>query len=260
MQIFTPANRNNTMSGQLTKIENQSLGVQPEPTIAQILAGAVQGGITTANVEVVERLIALKQQMQADDDRRDFARALAKLQSECQPVSASKSVPGNDGTVRYKYAPFEGIMKAVSPLLAANGFSVTFDTDIADGRVTVTCTLMHISGHAQANKFACRIGKGPPASSEAQGDGAATTYAKRFALCAALNIVVEQDTDGADDARTVGEVIDWQEADELRERVKKCGADEKAFLTYAGAKTFEDIQKNRLDALKKMLAKKEASK
>jgi hypothetical protein len=245
------------MTKELT-IKPEPLAVQQEPSIAMILSSAVQGGITKDNVEVVERLIALQKEMRSDEDRREFARALATLQSECQPVAASKSVPGNDGTVRYKYAPFEGIMKQVSPLLARNGFSVTFDTDIADGRVTVTCTLMHVSGHAQANKFACRIGKGPPASSEAQGDGAATTYAKRFALCAALNIVVEQDTDGADDARNVGEVIDWQEADELRERVANCGADEKAFLQFAGATKFEDIQKNRLVELKKMLATKEA--
>jgi len=224
-----------------------------------ILSSAVQGGITKDNVEVVERLIALQKEMRADEDRRDFARALANLQSECQPVSASKAVPNKDGTVRYKYAPFEGIMKEVSPLLARNGFSVTFDTAIGDGRVTVTCTLMHTSGHAQSNKFACRIGQGPPMSSDAQGDGAATTYAKRFALCAALNIVVEQDTDGADDARNVGEVIDWKDAVELKERVHNCGADVKAFLAYAGAKTFEEIQKNRLEALHKMLCKKEAA-
>jgi hypothetical protein len=49
-----------------------------------------------------------------------------------------------------------------------------------------------------------------------------------------------------------------QDADELRERVANCGADEKAFLQFAGAAKFEDIQKNRLVELKKMLAAKEA--
>jgi len=248
------------MTTELTTREAMPLATQPtEPSIAMILQAAVQGGVTKDNVEVVERLMAMHKEMRSDDDRRDFARALAALQAECQPVAASKAVPNKDGTVRYKYAPFEGIMKSVSPLLARNGFSVTFDTQIVENRVTVTCTLMHVSGHSQSNKFACRIGQGPPMSSDAQGDGAATTYAKRFALCAALNIVVEQDSDGADDARNVGEVIDWKDAVELKERVQNCGADVKAFLTYAGAKTFEDIQKNRLEALHKMLCKKEAS-
>lgn len=233
--------------------ENSQLATR-EPSIPQILAAAVQGGITKENVEVVKELVAMQKQMRDEEAQRDFAAAFAKLQAECAPVKASKAVPGNDGTIRYCYAPYEAIMKEVAPLLKTHGFAVTFDTDIVEGRVIATCTLMHTSGHSKSNKFAARIGSGPPKASEAQSDGAATTYAKRFALCAALNIVVEgidNDAKGQD-----LEPITEQESVELQEWCEQTGADKAKFLKFAGVSKFADIPRSKLPELKEILRRR----
>lgn len=208
-----------------------------QPTIADIMSAVVQGGITSDSVAVMERLCALKAQEDARGAEREFASAFATLQADTPNIQALKIVPGNDGEARYKYAPYEDIMRAVQPFLKSNGFAVTFDSSVSEdgSRVTVKCTLMHRGGHSRSNSFTGRIGAGPPKSSDSQKDGAGYTYAKRFALCAALNITIEQDADGADH-NAIGECLDEIAADELFDRCEEVHANKAKFLRFGGIK------------------------
>lgn len=211
---------------------------------AQLMQAIIDKGITPESVGVMKELIAMKEHLDDKQAERDFAKAFNALQAEMPNIAASKAVPNNDGSTRYTFAPFEKIMEAVRPLLLKHGFTVSFSMTFAEGRIIQTCTLQHTGGHSRTNSFAVRIGKGPPGSSEAQGDGAASTYAKRFALCNALNIVIEQDTDGAPgtDARNEGELITSDKVQYLREQVKETGYKESSFLALAGVETYEAIR------------------
>lgn len=224
-----------------------------EPSVAIMLQQAMAGGVTAENVAAVSQLVALYERMQDKQAERDYAAAFVKLQSEMPKVHATKGVPNSDGSIRYKFAPFEEIMRQVQGPLRDGGFTVTFDQKIEEGRISAICTLMHVGGHSRSNTFSSRIGKGPPGSSETQADGAASTYAKRFALCNALNIVVEHD----DDARAVGSPVTALQARELKQRVERAKADEAAFLKFAGAANYESIPCERWEALDEMLFKKE---
>lgn len=228
-----------------------------QPSIIQILSAAVQGGVTAENVAVVEKLLAIREREQAAEAQRDFARDFARLQASTEPVKATKSVANNDGTPRFRYAPYEEIMAEVRPLLTDNGFSVMFDTRVVDDgkRVVVTCKLIHQSGHISEGQFSARIGKGPPGSSEAQGDGAAASYARRVALCNMLNIVTE---DVNSDARGSDEAITAAEAEELRAGFAETGAVEKTVLHWLGATSFADVPANRLAEARDQIAKRRA--
>ncbi len=235
-------------TAELSLVAEQPLTVQP----AQMLKAVIDKGVTAESVGVVERLVALYERMTDKDAERQFAVAFAKLQSEIPAINAVREVPNNDGSVRYCYAPYEEIMAKVRPVLLRNGFTVTFSSAVTDTRIVQSCTLQHISGHKRTNNSAARIGKGPPGSSDAQGDGAASTYAKRFALCDALNIVVERDTD----ARAEAGCITFEQAQYLRELVKETKSDERAFLKYAGASDYAHITADRYDVLARELHKK----
>lgn len=228
----------------------------PEPSVGQMLQSMCDRGVTDANVAAFERLIALKERMEDRAAEKEFASAFARLQAAIPAVEATRAVPGRDGGIRFKFAPYEDIMYAVRPLLVEHGFSVSFNTDFKDGRIHQTCTLMHSGGHSRSNTFMVRIGSGPPGSSEAQADGSAATYAKRFALCAALNITIEHDTD----ARNEGQPISFEQAQTLKDLVKETKSDEKVFLSYAGATKYEEIGSARYNelfgALQKKLTKK----
>ncbi len=229
----------------------------PEPSVALMLQKVIDGGITADNVSALEALVGLYDRMQAKDAEREFNQAFAKLQSELMAVNATRQVPNKDGSVRYRFAPFEDIMAEVQPKLVANGFSVSFNSRIQEGgRIVSICTLRHVGGFSQSNEFAVRIGGGPPGSTETQADGAAKTYAKRGALCDALNIVVGHD----DDARMIGQPIGKALAEDLEARVTNVGADREAFLKYAGASSFAEISDERYEMLNGLLNRKEVAK
>lgn len=229
---------------ELVPVAPQTLAVadSTQSPVEQILRAAVERGVTTENVAVIERLTDLYERLQAKDAEKQFASAFVALQAEMPAIQASKPVPNRDGSIRYHFAPYEGIMAQVKPLLQKHGFTVTFSCDFDERRVIQSCTLQHIGGHSRTNKFAARIGNGPPGSSDAQGDGAASTYAKRFALCNALNIITgEQDTDGRPDARNEGETISEDKVAYLKEQVRETKSDEAKFLQFAGVKSYEEI-------------------
>lgn len=241
----------------LAKQSETSIVAGKEPTVGQLLQHVIEKGDPVANIEVLERLIALKERSDAKQAEREFATAFASLQKDIGSVEAKKGVPNKDGSLRYTYAPYEDIMRHCQPILEEHGFSVTFSSEIKEDRVIQHCTLRHVAGHAQTNQFMARIGSGPPNASGAQADGAAATYAKRRAFCDALNIVAEVDTDGADqDARSLGAPITHDQAQTLRELVKETRSDEKRFLAYAGAATYEEIGSKRYQELFRSLQNK----
>lgn len=225
----------------------------PQPTVAEILKAVVEKGVTEANVGAVKEIVALFERVEEKNAEKAFAAAFVKLQSEMRKVKATREVPNKDGSVRYTFAAFEEIMAEVGPKLEEHGFTVSFSTDFDDKRLIKICTLTHVGGHSKQNKFAVRIGHGPPGSTETQADGAASTYAKRFALCDALNILVEKDSD----ARAEGGPITADQAEELARRVAETNSDKEKFLKFAGAKTFAEIASEKYPILDDHLRKKE---
>src|SRR6266576_2261182 len=204
----------------------------PAPSPAQMLQAVIQGGVTAENAAVMEKLIQLHERVEARNAEKEFNKAFVALQQEMPRVQAMAVVPNNDGTPRYKFAAYESIMEQVQPFLVRNGFTISFSTRYDGPRIVKTCILRHTAGHSISNDFAVRIGAGPPKANEAQADGAAGTYAKRHALCDALNIVVEKDND----ANAIGDKISKEEAKALRQRVLATGSDEVNFLAYAQVK------------------------
>lgn len=240
---------------QLALVAKEALPVaRPAPSVAEMLQAVIEKGVTQENVAAVGEIVKLYERMQEKDAEKAFAQAFVALQADMRAVKAVRPVPNNDGTIRYKFAPFEEIMREVGPRLKAHGFTVTFSTEFAESRLIKICTLQHVGGHSKSNKFAVRIGSGPPKATETQADGAASTYAKRFALCDALNIQIDHDTD----ARAEGDNVTAEQAFELERRVGETNSNREAFLKFAGAKTYAEIKASKYKILDEFLAKKEA--
>lgn len=239
---------------ELMKPNTGDLDVRREPTVADMLRSLLNSPEALKNVAAVEQMVKLYEHMEERNAEKEFARAFVDLQADMPKVSATRAVPNNDGSVRYRFAPFEEIMDQVAPLLKKHGFTVTFSTDFKEGRMIKLCTLQHTGGHSKATSFAVRIGSGPPKASEAQADGAASTYAKRFALVDALNIrVAGLDSDAANE----GTAITPEQAKDLSDRLTRIGVDHAAFLKFAGSQSFSEISSVKLEMLSEFVAKKE---
>lgn len=105
------------------------------------------------------------------------------------PIKAKKA---NTGTYSYTYADLAGVLDHVRPVLAKHSLGLVQDVEVSEGRVGITTTLIHSSG--ESLRF------GPLAASapvDMQKLGSAITYARRYALVAALGIAADEDDDAA---------------------------------------------------------------
>lgn len=225
-----------------------------DPSVGQMLQAVIDKGISSENVAAFERLIGLHERMQDRQAEKEFAAAFVALQSEMPHIQAMRPVPDKHGTVKYLFAPYEDIMAQVGPHLLKHGFTISFSTEYDEnGRLVKLCTLMHTGGHSKQTKFSVRVGQGPPGSNDTQADGAASTYAKRYAMCEALNITIDRDKD----ANAEGDSITPEQAASLRQRVHDTGSDEARFLKYAGAQSYEEIPSSMYANLDGLLRKRE---
>jgi len=225
-----------------------------DPTPLSLIAQMVASGTMSAeSVAVVKELVALKEHMEDRQAERDFAAGLLALQGELSTFKATKAVPDKHGNIKYGTLEYHEIMEKVQPLLVRYGFSAGFNTaESKDGRIRQVCTLQHVSGYHRDFQVFVRFGSGPPGATESQADGAVNSYAKKYALCNALNIAIDHNID----ARAEGSPITEDQAATLRQMVKDCRADEAAFLRFAGAKTYEEIGSRRYAEVFAALEKK----
>ena len=242
----------------LARLESRPVAIQT-PNAGQLFAAIVaainSGEVTAEKVAAMDGAMKLCERLQDKEAERAFAAAFVDLQKEIGKVQATKIIPDRNGGMRSSFAPFEAIDDQARPICLAHGFTYSFsEGEFDQGRITKVCTLQHSGGHSRKNNYTVRIGSGPPGCSESQADGSAHSYAKRGALCDALNIVVR----GIDnDARMEGGKITPEQADELERRAKESNSDIAGFLKFAGAKSFAEISSVKYDMLDELLRRKE---
>lgn len=124
-----------------------------------------------------------------------FAKAqgsMPKLGKNKTAKIRGKTKDGRPFDYSYSYADLADVIEAAKKPLADNGLSVAQDVQTQSGAVSVTTRIYHSAGHFE--EFGpLSLGSG----GSAQDAGGAITYARRYALCAALNIAADEDTDGA---------------------------------------------------------------
>lgn len=169
---------------QLAKRETEAVVVREEPQ--DLLRLAVEKG---ANVETIERLMAVRRELNAERAKKEFDDALAAFQRDCPIIEKKKAVMNKGGQgIRYHYAPLDAIIASVKGLLHEHGFSYSLDTITDDKGVKSICKITHRGGHSQTSEF--RVPIDPTAYMNAQQQFAsALTFAKRYAFCNGMGIM-----------------------------------------------------------------------
>jgi hypothetical protein len=150
-----------------------------------------------APVEALEKLLALKERVDAQTAAKAFFAAKAAFQIDCPPIRKEAKVAfagGGGDRVSYSYAPLDDIDRIVRPIANRHGLSYSWRTSVEETRLTAVCVLRHVDGHSEEAPFTCptttRAGM-----SEQQKYGAATTYAMRWSLIQVLGLITTDDTD-----------------------------------------------------------------
>lgn len=127
--------------------------------------------------------------MERSEFVNELATALAKAQGAMQPALKD----ANNPFFKSKYADIASVWEACRKPLADNGLSVVQLPEPSENSILLTTILLHSSGQYLSSSL-----KFPIAKSDPQSYGSALTYARRYALAAAVGVY--QDDDDANTA------------------------------------------------------------
>lgn len=129
--------------------------------------------------------------MNRSDTLTKIAPALVKALAKIEGVAKTKANPGFKGA---KYATLESVIDASKEHLTECGLTVLqLPGPLVDGVLTLETVILHESGEFISGDFGIALGKQDP-----QGVGSAISYARRYALMAALNMpAVDDDAEAA---------------------------------------------------------------
>jgi hypothetical protein len=149
-----------------------------------------------ADLDKLERMLAMKERIDAQHARTAFARALSEARASIPPIikDATVDFTSAKGKTHYQHETLAGIAKAIDPVLSEHGLSYRFRTEQGQGGVKVTCIVQHCDGHAEETS----LSGAPDASGNKnnfQAVGSAVTYLQRYTLKAALGLSAEVDDD-----------------------------------------------------------------
>jgi hypothetical protein len=172
-----------------------------------------------------------------------FAAAMAKVQSEIGGAVKGSVNPA----FKSKYADLSAVWEAWQAIGPQNGFAVMqlpgiYDSDaktMGMDQIITHASGQWISGHMTI----------PLTKVDAQGYGSACTYARRYALSAAVGICPEDDDGNGAIARNgsragndTGEVVDDAQLAHLQQLASAGGADLAKFCAYFKVPSLKDIR------------------
>lgn len=193
-----------------------------------------------------------------------FAEAFVGLQSAIKPaVKDAENEAFKRGGKASRYADLTAVWEAIKVPLKDNGFAIIQMPQFEGETMFLETIILHCSGEKMTGRYPLR-----PARPDPQGFGSAITYARRYALCAMLGVVADEDDDGnaasgvnskAAPASTPIPAPKRQYEDEDGQ-MQNWIDQQKTYLT--NCETLEDVQEwaeKREDAMKKLHSKSLAS-
>lgn len=207
-----------------------------------------------ADPERLGKLMDLQERFERNEASKAFAVALAQFQAEC-PVIRKRREAAFNGQHIYNFASLDDILQEIQPLLTAHGLAINFSAGMTDAGFLKAECRVRCGLHVEATEIVLPV----PAEmrvNATQKMGAALSYAKRYALCAALNLIVaDEDNDAA--ALDLTPVSDEQ-AIQLEDIAGECPAGTKdRCLAWLGVASFRDCPAARFGEVKDMLLRKQ---
>lgn len=186
-----------------------------------LLALALQQG---ANMETLERLMALKERHDANEARKAFVAAMADFKHEDLAIGKNKHVSftTSKGTTSYDHAELFDVTDVVVPALAKHGISHRWTVKQDQARITVACVLTHRLGHSESVEMTAGADDSGGKNS-IQAIASTKTYLERYTLLAATGLATGGDLGGeSDDDDGRGYEQEPTEAERLERRKAQC--------------------------------------
>ncbi len=228
---------------------SEAVAVSPQAQIMQAIATIASD--PSADIEKMERLMAMQERMEAKQYEAEFNSALSVVQGQLQPVVAQSYNKQTSSS----YAKIEVIAKAARPILSEHGFSTTFREvpSAREGYVKICGELRHSSGHKEKYENDIPIDdkgiKSTVNKTAVHAHGSSLTYARRYCLMGMLDISITEDDDGnAGGGAHVESTVSSEQIDEITHLMSSEGVELTGFLSYHKLKSLSDLYAKDFDA------------
>lgn len=245
---------------------NAVVEMNPEPKRGRAVAIAspidiVQTALKSGNVEMYREAVALYKELEGMAARKAFDNAMADAVFPIIKKNRAVDFTSAKGRTYYKHEDLAEVLRAVVPVLAANGLSHRFRvTSNVNEPVTVTCIISHRDGYFEETTL-CAGKDDTGGKNMIQQVGSTLTYLQRMTLKAALGLAASEDDDGQSsevspdfpgDKQTVAPPpagsITQDQADQLRDLLDSREVSRIAFLQWAKRTRIEDIPAEHFDS------------
>lgn len=217
----------------------------------------------TVDIARLEKILELRERVEAKNAERDFNAAMASAQAEMPQVVRNAD---NEQT-KSKYATLEKINAAMSPIISKHGFSMSFGTADSPhaGHYRIVCTTSHVGGHSREDHADVPIDlggiKGNQNKTATHAFGSTMSYGRRYLTMMIFNVTTKKEDDdgngGRDGYRNGVELIYPSEAHGLGLLIEEVGANLPIFLRYYGIVSLDELPAHRLaEATAKLNAKR----
>lgn len=219
-------------------------------TILQIIQQVAMS--PTADIDKMERLMAMHERFQAQQAKQQYDEALAQMQEELPVIGERGGIRDKNGRIQSTYALWEDINEMIKPVLAKHGFALSFRTPRNEKGIEVEGVLSHRAGHRETTSLLL------PADVSGNKNGvqavaSSVSYGKRYTAGALLNFTTTGEDDDGNGAVVTPRVTSVQAA-QLAELLDKCS--DKAKAAFAGIHgTPASVEKAAFDQVLGMLTK-----
>lgn len=152
-----------------------------------------------ANIETIERLLLMKERIDAKAAEAVYSEAMNKAQEEMGPIRADASNP----QTKSRYASLAQLDQALRPIYTRHGFSLSFDTAESGAAevVRMVCDVRHTAGHKERKQLDLpadgKGAKGGDVMTKTHATGSALSYGQRYLLKMIFNVSIGDDDGNA---------------------------------------------------------------
>lgn len=133
------------------------------------------------DLDRVEKLLALKTKWDEAQALREYAQGMVNFKKDRPEIFKNKHV--SYGQTNYDHATHDEVTDKLSDALARYGFTHAWRMVQAENRITVICTLTHVSGHMGSAELTA-VNDGSGGKNSIQAIASANSYLQRYTLLA----------------------------------------------------------------------------
>lgn len=220
------------MSQAVQKMESEEKGLAEVRDLSGGLLEVIARAARDPNVDIdkMERLLEMQERVHARNSKAAYYQALAEMQPNLPVIDEKGGIKDRNGRVQSTYALWEDVNEAVRPILAANGFALSFKVRRTESEIITTAILSHRAGHCEETELALPS-DASGSKNAVQAIGSSSSYGKRYTAYALLNITSRgQDDNGA--FAGAADPVSIEQLDELQRLASHVGADLEKFCGY----------------------------